>query len=494
MSGVVISDFWLETMGNPSTLMVGTLTALYDVGAVVGAIAAAFTAEPLGRRRTLILGAVILIIGTIVMGSAYGRAQFMVARIVAGIGIGYITSVTPVYQSEITKAAHRGWLVCCQMSTMLFGLMLAYWVNYGMYFHKSGAQWRFPLLFQLVFAVYIVVVTPWLPETPRWLMRHEESPERGQLVLSKLRNKPIDDPIVMSEGNDILEAIQIEAQEEGSWADLFRSNGIAADKRFYLSLGIQFMQQMSGINIVTYYSPTLFQSSLGFSDQMSILMGCFLQVWYIFASFVTWYTIDRVGRRPLFISCALGMCVVLVLEAVCVAIDNTSSSIAAVFFVFLFEGFFTWGWMGTVWVYPPEVLPLKIRAKGAALAAAADFLGNFLVVEITPPALKNIGWRTYVIFAVLNIANAAIVWLFYPETAHIPLEKIDLLFTGDEAIEKSTGWHRKLQWSVVGKADGEFKRQKRLRKLGEQVKVDGAAMEDVGSGKMQRSAEHVDKR
>ncbi len=128
MSGVVISKYWLETMGHPSSLMVGTLTSLYDVGAVFGAIGAAFTTEPLGRKRSLILGASILIVGTVLMGSSYSRAQFIVARLCTGLGIGYITSVTPVYQAEISKAAQRGWQVCCQLTTMLFGLMLAYWM------------------------------------------------------------------------------------------------------------------------------------------------------------------------------------------------------------------------------------------------------------------------------------------------------------------------------------------------------------------------------
>ncbi len=189
---------------------------------------------------------------------------------------------------------------------------------------------------------------------------------------------------------------------------------------------------------------------------MALLMGCFLQLWYILASFITWYTIDRVGRRFLLISMAIGMCAVLVAEAICVAINNSSSSIAAVFFVFAFEACFTWGWMGCVWVYPPEILPLKIRAKGAALAAAADFLGNFLVVEITPPALQNIGYRTYIIFAVLNAANAIIVWCFYPETGGQPLEAIDRLFVEDQiqpSVDKS-GRHfiRRLQWDVVPRA------------------------------------------
>ena len=105
---------------------------------------------------------------------------------------------------------------------------------------------------------------------------------------------------------------------------------------------------------MTYYAPTLFQASLNFSASGALLMGSLLQVWYILASFVTWYTIDRVGRRPLLISMAIGMCIVLVLEAIMVAIGGgagaTGPGIAAVVFVFLFEACFTWGWMGCVWV------------------------------------------------------------------------------------------------------------------------------------------------
>jgi len=109
--------------------------------------------------------------------------------------------------------------------------------------------------------------------------------------------------------------------------------------------------------------------------------------------------------------------------------------------------------MATVWTYPPEILPLKIRAKGAALAAAADFLGNFIVVEITPPGLQNIGYRLYIVFAVLNIANAAIVWAFYPETAGSTLESVDFLFTNKDVLERGKPWYSAAQWSVVYRAE-----------------------------------------
>jgi len=123
MSGVLISKFFLDTMGNPSTLMLGTITALYDIGAAAGAIAAAFSSEAIGRKATLMLGAFILMVGTIIMGTSNERIQFMVGRIVTGVGIGYITSVCAVYQSEISTQVTRGWNVCVQLTTMLGGLM-----------------------------------------------------------------------------------------------------------------------------------------------------------------------------------------------------------------------------------------------------------------------------------------------------------------------------------------------------------------------------------
>lgn len=246
MSGVAISHYWLLSMGNPSTLMIGTITALYDVGAFFGAISAAFTAESLGRKRTLLVGATIVTIGAILMGTSFGRVQFMVARIVTGVGIGYVTNVTPVYQSEISRAEQRGWQVCCQLTTMLFGLMLAYWINYGVYSQSGAFQWRFPLLFQCVFAVYILALTVWLPDTPRWLMKHDGAENRGLEVLARLRGVDKNDEQVQKEKDAIMQAIATESKEEGTWADLFTDGGISTNKHFYLAVGIQFMQQLSG--------------------------------------------------------------------------------------------------------------------------------------------------------------------------------------------------------------------------------------------------------
>ena len=251
MAGVIFSEDWLKLMGYPSTVLIGTINSIYDVGAVVGAIVAAFISERLGRKRMLLLGAGVVGVGGILMGSAFGRAKFMVGRVITGIGIGLICSVTPVYQGEICRAKDRGWMICCQLTILLFGLLLAYLKNYCLYFNSGSIQSRLRLSLQLVLVAYIFAVVPFLPDTPRWLMLHR-STDQGLAVLARLRGKEEADSEVQQEKEDILEALRIEQEEQGTWADLFKDHGISGSKRFYLALGTQFMQQMTGINIVSY--------------------------------------------------------------------------------------------------------------------------------------------------------------------------------------------------------------------------------------------------
>lgn len=441
-------------MRSPTPFEIGTITALHAIGALFGAVTAAFYGEKWGRNRTLLTGAGLVLVGGAVMAAVSGpsaREGFCLARFVAGWGVGLVTGVAPVYQAEISGVSERGWLVCCQLSMMLVGLATAYWVNYAFYFYPGEAQWRVPVALQCAFAVYVLVIGWTLPDTPRWLMRNGQK-SKGRVVLAKLRGMEVDDESVQREVREIEEVMRVEAKDEGGWSGLFTDRGGSEDKRFYLAVGLQFMQQCTGINIVTYYAPTLYKETLGMSQERAMLLGCYTQLWYILASLVTWYTIDRVGRRKLLVSMALGMSLVLVGEAVSIGVGTSKAAIVAVVCVFLFEACFTWGWMACVWIYPPEILPLSIRAKGSGLAAAADFLGNYLVVQVTPIGIQKMGAWFYVVWAFFNLVNAAVVWLCYPETGGLTLEAVDGVFMRDEeesmATAEVTGLQR-LQWSRV---------------------------------------------
>ena len=167
---------------------------------------------------------------------------------------------------------------------------------------------------------------------------------------------------------------------------------------------------------------------------MSALMSGFLQTWFFVASFIPWFLIDRIGRRPLLLymislmSAALAVQASLIYQIQHQTSSAYSSSIAAAAMLFLYQGAFTIGFQATVWVYPSEILPLRLRQRGSSISTAANWIWSYVVVQITPPAIANIGWRTYLIFAILNATWVPIIYLVFPETKGLELEEIDLLF------------------------------------------------------------------
>ncbi|KAG9751853.1 general substrate transporter, partial [Aureobasidium melanogenum] len=221
----------------------------------------------------------------------------------------------------------------------------------------------------------------------------------------------------------------------GTWGDLLKSDSIQSRRRFLIACSIQAFQQLGGINALIYYSGTLFKDSLGFDGHLSGLMSGFLNTWFFLASFIPWFLIDRVGRRPLLLSMVSLMAAVMAVQTGLVYQTQHKTSIAhgagigAAAMLFIFQGAFTIGFQATVWVYPSEILPLRLRQKGSSISTATNWILNFVIVYITPPAIRNIGWRTYIIFAVLNATWVPIMYFCYPETKGLALEDVDRLFT-----------------------------------------------------------------
>lgn len=195
------------------------------------------------------------------------------------------------------------------------------------------------------------------------------------------------------------------------------------------------------------------------------------------------FLVERIGRRPLLLIGSVGMALSMAVLAISTSIagrtDNPAAGIVAATFLFVFNTFFALGWCGLPWLIPTELLPLEIRAQASALATSADWIFNFLVVMVTPVAFQSIGWRTYIVFAVLNAAIIPVVYFFYPETMGRSLEEMDLIFA------KSDGW---LDTVRVAKTEprhygrhGEVLRDM-LPEVREELAVDGGVSGNTGKG------------
>lgn len=399
----------------------------------------AVVGEKLGRRKSIGIGAIISIIGAILQASAFGRAHLIVGRIVSGVGLGIINSTVPVMQAEFSPKASRGKYVCAQLSTLNFGILLVYWIDYAFVTHTGSYAWRIPTILQAAINFGILGLLVLIPESPRWLAAHDR-PEECLSVLARIADKGEDDIEVQRLHTIITETVAYENSRQAGWKDIVRSDPIKSRRRFLIACGLQMFQQLGGINAIIYYSGTLFEKSIGFSTHMASLMSGFLQTWFFLASFIPWFLIDRIGRRPLLLSMISVMAIVMAVQAGLIyqVQYNTASAagagIAAAAMLFVFQGAFTIGFQATVWVYPSEILPLRLRQRGSSISTAANWICNYIIVQITPPAINNIGWKTYIIFAVLNAAWVPIIYLFFPETKGLELEDVDRLFSGESTV------------------------------------------------------------
>ncbi|KAH9475261.1 MFS-type transporter oryC [Psilocybe cubensis] len=444
--GIIVTDDFLKTMGNPSPTLQGTIVSLYDIGCFFGAVSTFGFGERLGRKKTFLIGVTIMSIGAILQTCSFTVTQMIVARLVTGVGNGINTATAPVWQSETSKPSWRGKLVVFEMIMNIAGFSLSNWMTYGFSFTQGSIAWRFPIAFQLVFSIILISTIPWLPESPRWLLAHGYH-EEGVNVLVALEGSHATpkDELIINQTENILEAVRIEQETAPSWRDILkgRTGNTGMIQRLILGGGTQWMQQLVGINVTSYYLPLVLQNSVGLSNNLSRLLAACNSVSYLFFSFAGLLLIERAGRRKLMMWGAAGQCVCYIFISALLSQANNPANGAkfgagATAFFFLYYVFFGICWQarhdGVPWLYPTEINSSAMRTKGAAVGTASNWISNYIVVQITPSGIANIGWRFYLIWVVFNAIFVPLVWLVYPETSNRQLEDIDRLYRDNKSM------------------------------------------------------------
>jgi hypothetical protein len=251
-----------------------------------------------------------------------------------------------------------------------------------------------------VFAFIIMAFVLQLPESPRWLILKGKEDE-ARSVLGALSDLPPDDRYIAMEFTAIKDTV-LEMQQ-GGFKDLFTMDEDRHLHRVVLAYVNQVFQQISGINLITYYAAAIYENEIGLTPFISRILAACNGTEYFLASWIAVFIVEKVGRRKLMLFGAAGQSASMIILAVMTKIGGTAPGIVAAAFLFMFNTFFAVGWLGMTWLYPAEIVPLRIRAPSNALSTSANWAFNFMVVMITPVSFSSIGYKTYVIFAVMCV-------------------------------------------------------------------------------------------
>ncbi|KAF3036694.1 hypothetical protein E8E12_005574 [Didymella heteroderae] len=433
MSGIITGIYFKDYFNQPTAVELGSMVAILEVGAFISSLMVGKIGDILGRRKTILYGSIIFVIGGAFQTFANGMPMMLLGRIIAGFGVGTLSTIVPVYQSEISPPHNRGKMGCIEFTGNIAGYACSVWVDYFCSYIKSDYAWRIPLFVQCVMGSLLALGSFLICESPRWLLDNDHD-EEGIVVIANLYGKgDIHNPKARDEYREIKMNVLLQRQEgERSYTDMFKRYY----KRVFIAMSAQALAQLNGINVISYYAPLVFEEA-GWYGRQAILMTGINAITYLLSTIPPWYVVDTLGRRKILLSGALMMVISLSAISYFIFLQASWTPNMVVIFVMIYNAAFGYSWGPIPWLYPPEILPLSIRAKGASLSTATNWAFNWLVGEMTPILQEAIQWRLYLIHAFFCAVSFVVVYFIYPETANVRLEDMNSLF-GDATTVAAT--------------------------------------------------------
>ncbi|KAH7077447.1 general substrate transporter [Paraphoma chrysanthemicola] len=438
------SKNWVAYFHKPSPSVIGSINTAYNVGGIIaGVFLSAPISDTFGRRWAIIIGCLIVIVSTFISTfTPRNIGGFIAGRAIVGIGQGIALPAGPTYISEIAPAESRGKIMSFWQMNFSVGSFLAYWINYAC--SKNSARlgdwdWKTVQLFQLLAPILIISAIIFCPESPRWLVKHDRLEDAVQ-ALSKVRNDP---EAVQHEISDITRALQFEKDEISSgYSALWKDKSIR--KRLLLCILLNIGQQLTGQGSLNNYSTKIYQSVFSSNDTIQLINALNGTFGIIFTLNATW-TVDRFGRRFLFLVGAVGMALCMLVAAAVVTETPGSLSegksrsvgIATVFLMFLFAFFFKPSWGATVWIWTGEIFSMNVRNQAIAISSQAQNVANVCLQQAFPIFLANEGFYAMYMFGAINIVLFFYVWFFIVETKNVEIEQIDALFGGANHVDNA---------------------------------------------------------
>ncbi|PFH49901.1 hypothetical protein AMATHDRAFT_86125 [Amanita thiersii Skay4041] len=443
MNGLQALDQWKGYFNQPNSSMLGLLNAIQNIGSLAAYPFAPYLSDGLGRRATIFTGASIMCVATAIQTASQSVRMFIGARFLIGFGLTFAANAAPMLVTEVSYPTYRAPLTSTYNSLWYSGAIVAAWTTFGTFKIKSTWSWRIPSLLQALPSVLQILLIFFVPESPRWLV----SKGREQQALRTLAYYHADgneqDPLVQYEFEEIKAAIDFDRTVAANigWKSIFTKRGNL--KRMRIIIALAFFSQWSGNGLVSYYLGKVLDSIGITNPTIQLLINGILQIWNLCWALLASFLVDKIGRRVLFLTSAVGMLIFWTLQTACLATfsNNGSGGAAHAFiaFIFLYYAAYDIAFSPLIVSYTVEILPFPIRAKGFTIFNFAISLSLIFNQYANPVALDHIHWKYYLVYVCWLVFELVFLYFYVVETKNRTLEETAAMFDGDEATEKIAG-------------------------------------------------------
>ncbi|XP_022762457.1 sugar transport protein 10-like [Durio zibethinus] len=407
-----------------SELLTLFTSSLY-LAALIASFFASVVTRIFGRKISMFIGGLAFLIGSILNGIAMNVALLIIGRLLLGVGVGFANQSVPVYLSEMAPARIRGALNIAFQMAITIGILVAGLINYGTVKIEGGWGWRVSLALAAVPAIVMTVGSFILPDTPNSILERGHT-DKARKMLQKIRGTQHVD----AEFQDLIDASEAAKKVDHSWRNILQPR---YRPQLVLCILIPFFQQLTGINVIMFYAPVLFKT-LGFGDDASLMSAVISGIVNVVATVVSIYSVDRFGRRILFLEGGVQMIISQIAVGIMIAVKfgingdgdlTRADANLLLFLICAYVAAFAWSWGPLGWLVPSEICPLEIRSAGQAINVAVNMIFTFIIAQVFLAMLCHMKFGLFFFFAGFVIIMTIFIHFFLPETKNVPIEEMN---------------------------------------------------------------------
>ena len=443
MNGLQALHQWQDFMNHPTGAWLGFINAVQSLGAFVLFPVVAYSNNRFGRKKTIAVGYFWLALGAALQTAAVNPTMFVLGRLCIGGTSAFFSASAPVLITETAYPTHRGIFTALFNCGWYVGSLLAAWATYGTRNYANSWAWRIPSILQICVPFAAFAGFAIAPESPRWLVSRGRIDDARAFLIKHHAGGDESSPLAEFELQEITRTLELESQfaRTTSYADMFRTKGNRHRSLVSITLGV--FAQWNGVGIASYYLvPVLETVGISSVTDQTMISG-FLQLWNLILALSAAFSVDRLGRKKLFMASCFGMLgsyiFIAALSGSFAHTGHAAIGVAVIPFLFIYYGFYDLAFTPLVVSYVCEIWPYNLRARGLALALTSTQLAIFFNVFVNPIALEAIQWKYYVVYCVILVVITIVIWFLYPETIGHSLEEMSRIFDGEKAALPEEG-------------------------------------------------------